>query len=316
MTAAPRDNAVRGWLLRALGGVAALALVAVLWRSFGGADARAALSRARWALLVAMALEALVVASNGLAQRALLRAAGRDAPPRALWRAVLVGHIAAVSLPAGRLLAEAWKATQLAPHVGAPVAAASAVALQAGVLYANAVVACVTAGAVAHRCGWTAPTWAVMAFAGLMTLVASAIASAGRAEAGRRLGSRFAAARDAGPAFDAAFASVGPGLGAAVAWECVGRALQCVQVGVIRAAVGVPTDVPSALATYGLLLTGAALGDFLPAQLGATDAALTLAAGPLGMRASDGLALALTLHAAQVGAAAILAAVAWRSLRR
>ncbi|MEZ4389510.1 MAG: lysylphosphatidylglycerol synthase domain-containing protein [Polyangiales bacterium] len=312
---APRHHHREGLGLRALGAAVALGVLAIVLRSVGGPETLAALRRARSAMPWVLAREGVGVVVNGLALRALYRAAGRPAPERPLWRAVLVGHLAAVTLPAGRLLAEGWKAAQVAPHTGAPVAAAAAVALQAAALYANAVAACVTTVAVLLRCGWTTPTFAVMAFGVGMIALATALALAGRVELGRRLGGRMEAVREAGPAFDGALGEVSKALHVATAWEVVGRAMQCLQLALLRDALGAAVGAVDSLATYGLLLTGAALGDLLPAQLGATDAALALGARALGMLPADGLAITLSLHAAQVLAAAILAASAWRALR-
>lgn len=307
-----RDGATtRAWLLRGIGAAIAVGTLALVWRTVGGDATFAALRRARGALPWVLLLECGIVAVNGLALRALYRAAGRPAPEGALWRAVLIGHLAAVTLPAGRLIAEGWKASRMAPHTGAPVAAASAVGLQAAALYANAVAAVVTVVAVLLRCGWTAPTFAVMAFGVGMIGLATGLAVSGRVELGRRLGGRMAAVREAGPAFDSAFNTVASRLPAAVAWESLGRAMQCLQLLLLRDALGAAVGAVDAIATYGLLLTGAALGDLLPAQLGATDAALALGARALGMVPADGLALTLCLHAAQVLAAAGLALAAW-----
>jgi hypothetical protein len=316
MTAPEAPTSARTWLLRGVGAVVALGTLALVWRTVGGDATVSALRRARGALPWVLALEALIVAVNGLALRALYRAAGRSPPEGPLWRAVLIGHLAAVTLPAGRLIAEGWKASRMVPFTGAPVAAAAAVGLQAAALYANAVAAVVTIIAVLLRCGWTTPTFAVMAFGVGMIGLATALAVSGRVHLGRRLGGRMEAVREAGPAFDTAFTTVASRLHAAVAWESLGRALQCLQLVLLRDALGAAVSVVDGLATYGLLLTGAALGDLLPAQLGATDAALALGASSLGMLPADGLALTLCLHAAQVLAALGLALIAWLFGRR
>jgi hypothetical protein len=65
-----------------------------------------------------------------------------------------------------------------------------------------------------------------------------------------------------------------------------------------------------AVATHGVVLTGSALGDMVPAQLGASDALLTATGGPLGLSPATALALTLALHGTQVGAALLGAALA------
>lgn len=293
--------------LRALAALAAVGIVAALVSYVGGAAMLSALRRVAAWLPLLFALEALVVATNGMALGALLRAAG--GAPRRLWPTVYFGHVFAVLLPAGRLVAEGWKAVRIARDTGAGVAAAGAVSLQAAVLLANAVVALVTGVAVVRRCGYSTPTLAVAVFSVAMIALGAAVALAGRARVGQWLGARMAFAREAGPAFDAAYGDASRALGAAVAWECAGRALQLVQIAALRAALGVGAGPVDSLASYGLTLAGAAAGDLLPAQLGATDAALTLAATRVGLTAADALALTLSLHGAQAGLALLAAGV-------
>jgi hypothetical protein len=117
-------------------------------------------------------------------------------------------------------------------------------------------------------------------------------------------------AREAGPAFDDAFAAEAPGVGRALLFEFGTRVLLIGEILLLRHAVGASADVVSGLATTGLVLAGAAAGDFVPAQLGATDGPVGLAAGSLGMRSSAALALTLGLHAVQlcVGVAGALLA--------
>lgn len=293
--------------LRALAALVAVALVAALVAYTGRGAMLAALSRVAAWLPLLLALEAAVVATNGFALRALLRRAGGN--PTRYWSVVYFGHVFAVLLPAGRLVAEGWKALRIARETGAGVASAGAVALQAAVLLANAVVALVTFSAVAHRCGRTLPTLVVGVFSLGMIALGAAVALAGRARVGQWLGARMTFAREAGPAFDRAYGDTSRALGAAVGYECLGRAAQLAQVMVLRYALGVGAGVEDTLASYGLMLAGAAAGDLLPAQLGATDAALTLAAPRVGLTAADALALTLSLHGAQAGLALLAAGV-------
>jgi hypothetical protein len=290
-----------GRALRCLGLLVGGVILAAVARSVGGGATLGALARVGPSLPLALALEAAIVATSGCSLGALYRAGGGRPPPRAFWWAVLVGHGLAVTLPAGRLVAEGWKAARLAPFTDGPRAAAGAVGYQAATLLANALGAIVAVIAVERRCGASAPTAAVGLFAGAMVALGAAVALAGRAAVGRRLGARFEAARAAGEAFDAAYGAAAEGLGRAVAWETLGRVLQCAQVGALRAALGAATGPVDVAATWGLVLAGAAAGDLLPAQLGATDAALALAAGRVGLGGGDALALTLALHAAQVG---------------
>lgn len=318
MTGVAPEKNVRAYAARVAGLVVGVVALAFVVRAVGGEATLAALRRVARYVPALVALEVGIVAVNGLALASFYRAGGRVAPARPFWNAVFIGHLFAVTLPAGRFLAEGWKAARLSPHTGLPTAAAAAVGLQAATLLANAVGAFATTLAVWWRCGWTAPTWAVAALGAAMVGIGGGVALAGHAEVGRRIGARVEVAREAGAAFDGAYALASRGLLGAVAWETVGRALQCTQILALRAALGARAGALDALATYGLILTGAAVGDLVPAQLGATDAALTLAARRVGLGAADALALTLTLHAVQVGVGATGAAAATvaRAVRR
>jgi hypothetical protein len=76
------------------------------------------------------------------------------------------------------------------------------------------------------------------------------------------------------------------------------RVVQFAQVAVLARALGIaPGRVPSAVGT---ILVGGSLGDFVPAQLGATDAALTFSAPALAASPHAAAALALALHVVQL----------------
>jgi hypothetical protein len=83
---------------------------------------------------------------------------------------------------------------------------------------------------------------------------------------------------------------------------------------VILAAVGGDSDLDRALLAQGVNAVGGALGDLIPAQVGTTDGAFTLAAPLLGLAASASIAIAVLVHLIQAfGAiAGVVAALAWR----
>lgn len=300
----------RAAILRALAVAASAALAVVLVSRAGLGPMRSAILRAgRWSPLLLL-LELGIVALNAWALDALYRAAGRRAPARAVWRATYLGNLGAVCLPAGRVLAEGWKAARLSLWTGGPVAASGAVGLQASVLLGNATIALVTLVGVAARCGRSWPTLVVGVFTLAMTLIGGLIVLAGRARLGRWLGDRFTLARVQGAAFDEVFAQAARALPKTVAIEGAARALQLGQVAVLLHALGHTLTWSSALATHGIVLTGAALGDLLPAQIGGPDALLTTAAPQLDLTVPDALTLTLGLHGAQVGAALVGAAFA------
>lgn len=298
-------------ILRGLAVLVSLSLFVAVLRYAGiGPMGQALLRVAGWLPLLMM-FELSIIAFNALALRSLYRAAGKDAPSRPFWRAVYLGNTFAVVLPAGRLMTETWKAVRLARYVTGPVSAAGAVGCQAAVLMGNAIIAGLSLTGVALRCGMTWPTLAVALFSLGMIGMGGSVFLLGRARLGRWLGTRMAMAQGHGPAFDEAFLMTSRALGTATFFEACARLCQLIQVAILLYAGGQALGVVGTLATYGLLLVGSALGDFLPAQLGATDVMLTIAGSHVGLAAAQALAMTTCLHGAQIGGALLGAAVAF-----
>lgn len=298
-------------ILRGLAVAVSLSLFIAVLRYAGiGPMGQALLRVAAWLPLL-MLLELTIIAFNALALRSLYRAAGRDAPSRPFWRAVYLGNTFAVVLPAGRLMTETWKAVRLARYVTGPISAAGAVGCQAAVLIGNAIIAAMSLIGVALRCGMTWPTLAVALFSVGMIGMGGSVFLLGRARLGRWLGTRMAMVQGHGSAFDEAFLASSRSLGIAAFFESCARLCQLAQVALLLYAGGHAMGVIGTLATYGLLLVGSALGDMLPAQLGATDAMLTMAGSHVGLVAAQALAMTTCLHGAQIGGALLGAAVAF-----
>jgi hypothetical protein len=92
------------------------------------------------------------------------------------------------------------------------------------------------------------------------------------------------------------------------------RALQLAQVALVARALSLHA-LPAARA-FGALLVGASLGDVVPAQLGATDAALSLSAGAIGATPGACAAIAVAVHVAQLAVLAAAGATALASTSR
>jgi len=75
---------------------------------------------------------------------------------------------------------------------------------------------------------------------------------------------------------------------------------QVVQCGVALAALGQSAGLARVLVTRGVLILGSAVGDFIPGQLGATEATLVVGANVLALTAASAATLALLIHAAQI----------------
>jgi hypothetical protein len=121
-----------------------------------------------------------------------------------------------------------------------------------------------------------------------------------RAKLGRLLGGSIKRLEGFGLAFDAVVGAARGDLARSLAWESVGRVAQVVQCGVALAAIGQQAGLGRVLVTRGALILGSAVGDFIPGQLGATEAMMVVGAEALALTAATAATLALLIHAAQI----------------
>lgn len=286
-------------LVCALGGAALL--VAVVWQA-GTRDVLLGLGRSAWCLPELVALEAAVLACSTSALRSLYGSEAARNSARTWLKAATLGYVVSVVAPLGRAAAEGARAVILRQGVGGPRAAVAAVQMQGGALLANFIVlSAIALGAALPLFG---PGWltGILLGAGLLTgaLGASILIVRDRGRPGRIFGVFSKRGRSFGSTFDAEAGTTATGLGWALAWEIGGRALQCVQLAVALGALGHALSPRMTLAAQGVTMLGAAVGDVLPAQLGATEAALTTAAASLGLTAVTASAVALLVHLAQL----------------
>jgi hypothetical protein len=211
----------------------------------------------------------------------------------------------------GRSSAEATRAVLLGRSVGGARAAVAAVQMQGVTLLSNAlfVVPATVAALVLLGPGTTA---ALVLANGLVAAVLGAgiLVLRQRARPGRLLGAVTQRLQRFGVAFDATAGSSRGDLLRALAWECVARCAQALQCGVALAAIGHSAGLARVLVTRGVLMVGSALGDVLPAQLGATEATLALGAQALALTAASAASLALLIHGAQLALGLLCTAVA------
>lgn len=252
-------------------------------RAFGG-----------WAGFV-LAIEGVRVAAEAMATRSLLGAQLR-LPWWTLIRVHLAGYAIAMVMPAGRTIAEASKAVMLRPWLGAARCAGVGATNQALVMFATGLTAVV--------CALAAWWWGHASLAATVSVQAAALLASGigmlamlrsprlMAWAARRVPRIAKLVQGAGDG-----ARV-PGVRKALAWFVVHRSVQAVQLGVLASALGLFTPLRT-LAITGASIVGTSVGVAVPAQLGVVGGALALAAPGLGFAASQALAMALMLHAAQ-----------------
>jgi hypothetical protein len=282
-------KAWRGWALSAVG----LLLLVLVIRSVGAQSLVALLQRARLAFAVALALEGVRIALEGLGSASLF-GASRGGARFALKVIVVELRTYAVCqlAPMGRTAAEALKIPLLKRHAGVRDRIAVAVRSQALSLAALAVLSVPCAIAID-----VAPLrWAVALHAAVVTVGALLLM-------GMRAEERMTAlaARRWPRLFDDAPRSVTRrGLSSAGALFLGAKVVTLAQIGVLGAAVTGAFGLGTALSVTGIHFTGAGAGDFLPGHLGSSEAALALSSARLGVDAHALLAVALLLRAVQV----------------
>ncbi len=262
-----------------------------------------------WAGFVVL-VEGVRVVAEALATRALHGRALR-VPWWPMLRAHLAGYALAMTMPAGRTVAEVGKAAMLAPWAGTSRSVAVGATNQALVMLATGLVALpcsLAAGARGHVVLAGAVAVQGVALVGLGGALLAALRSPAVGRWVRRRSARFTG-------WGAEASERPPAGGVAVALGCfaVHRGVQALQVGALLGALG-RADVARTLGLTGASIVGTSVGVAVPGQLGAIGAAMALAAPGLGIPAAQALALALVIHVAQFTWVA-LGFAAWAATR-
>lgn len=256
-------------------------------------------------------------AGEVLAHRVLLEDDARRMPARELLRANLAAYAFVALAPLGKAGAEIARALAVARRVGGPRAVAAAANVQSASLIANALVSVPCALAVFASVGPAAPLpWLVVGNAVVtLGLGATAVVLARRGRLGARLAARFEALRLEGAPIDEALRVRRATFARALGATSAARLSQTAQYGVLLAAVGGVASVPTALATQGVHLVGAGLGDFVPGQLGVVEGGYRLFSDALALEPASALAIGLLARASSLALAAVslLALAAWRA---
>ena len=294
-----------GLLARPLVRVACAVLgTAVLMLSVWAAGARAVLASlgaSVHALPLLALLEAVMVGCSTFALRALYGGTAVSVPARQWVRAGALGYALGLVLPMGRGAGEAARAVLLSRNAGGARAAVAAVQMQGVVLLSTAVITVPVLAATVVLLGPGAASGLLLAngvVAGAIGIGVLVIRE--RARLGRLLGGLIRRLEGFGLAFDAMAGASSADLARSLAWESAGRVAQVVQCGVALAAIGQAAEPLRVLVVRGALILGSAVGDFIPGQLGATEATLVIGAGTLGLTAASAATLALLVHVAQI----------------
>jgi uncharacterized membrane protein YbhN (UPF0104 family) len=275
-------------------------LVAVVWTA-GAREVLTSLGSGVHALPALALLEAVMVACSTLALRALYGPLASRVPLRGWVRSGALGYAVGLVLPMGRGAGEAARAVLLSRSTGGARAAVAAVQMQGVVLLSTAVIGLPVLAATVLLLGPGAAAGLILANVVLAGVVGVTILVVHeRAKLGRLLGGLIKRLERFGLAFDSAAGATRRDLARSLVWESAGRVAQVVQCGVALAAIGQRSGLGRILVTRGALMIGSAVGDVIPGQLGATEAALALGAQALALTAAGAASLALLIHAAQI----------------
>jgi uncharacterized membrane protein YbhN (UPF0104 family) len=85
----------------------------------------------------------------------------------------------------------------------------------------------------------------------------------------------------------------------ALAWLVLGRFAQVLLIAVLARAVGAAFSVAGPFVAQAVLLIGATVGDVIPGQIGAFEAAFSLFSSAIGMSMANAVAVALLIHLVQ-----------------
>ncbi len=257
-----------------------------------------------WIVLIVL-LEGGRWVTDAMATQELLMASAEPgeaprAPTPLLLRAQWMAYPIVLLFPAGRLAGEALKAAHIGPHVGYDRAAAAAIFSQALPLIGGFVISLPCIVVAALRLGVAHPLTLGIAVqtATAIGLAVVIIAAARRKEIGTALARMSSKVGATAESVGVRVRRIGWPV-ASIGLAVVNRMFLAAEViGLAMLIAAVPWD--DGVMVFGAHLVGAAAGDVVPAQVGATDGALALAASSLHLSLENAVAIALCFHATQL----------------
>lgn len=247
---------------------------------------------------LALALEGARIGCDAIATSAVLGPRWRSIGVTRMYLAHVAGHGVMNVMPGGRSASELVKAGLFYETIGAADAGAVGTTNQANVLLASAIFSlpCAAAAAVVS----TDRTLVIAILIHALVLFGSGIGV--RVIASSAVLTRFVHRRM--PRFDPALArfqaasSDVPWVAKApLAWMALGRGMQTLQYAVLAHAVGLAVSPLVALAVQGTNLVAAAVGVFVPGQIGSSEGIFMMAADALGTTPARATSVALLAHA-------------------
>ncbi len=282
--------AVQGILL-----IAGLVLLALLIRNAGPRRVLGVLRNARALFPLVAAFEICIALADVLAARALLGKSSALVATRDWVRSTLNAYAATILLPAGRAAGETARAIVLSRSVGAARATSTCSHLQSCALLANAGASIVCTLVVTVSQGGRLLPGALLVNALVCGSLGTVLLAVSRnAKVAGWMRSRFHRLVRAEPSRTL---PNGNEVRTAFAFCFIGRAIQALQYGVIVRAVGGTFGVGAAATALGIHLVGAAIGDLIPNQMGATEGAYRTFASALGFAIEPARALSIALMA-------------------
>jgi hypothetical protein len=302
-------------LVRVACAVLGVGMLAVVVYAAGPRAVLRGLGESIHALPEVAALELGILACSTLALRSLYGDAAAQVPVRQWLKAAALGFAVGAVFPIGRASAETSRALLLGRSVGGVRAAVGAVQMQGVALLANALLSTAAFTVALWTLGLGALSGLLLANSLLTGVLGTAIlAVRQKGRPGRLLGLLTARGREFGLAFDAALGASRPSLLRSLFFETSARLIQVFECGVALAAIGHFAGPAKTLLTSGLLLVGGALGDVIPAQLGATEATLAMGATAVGLTPPSAATLALLVHGGQLTLAVLCGTVAFATV--
>jgi hypothetical protein len=297
---AGRSSRVAIWFRLVLAALGLVLLVEIVRHVGVDAIIEALRPAVRW-LPVLCALELVRMACETLASRSAFGSLAPRIPIGTLFRAHVIGQSLGSLAPAPRVVNETIKIGLLAPYVGGPAATAVGFINQAATLIAVGLSSIPCGLAILALEGASTWFWACVIHAVVLVASGLALQAVTRADApGRWLAKRFPSLATRAEAFrdhasETGLWAIGP-----TSAMMLGRAFQTLQFGIAARAVGIDAGLLGSLAAQGVALVAAAVGVFVPAGLGTTDGAFTLAATMLATTVARATALGLLIRCMQI----------------
>jgi hypothetical protein len=285
---------------RVLAVLLGMGVVAMLVHQSGPALVWAAITKAPAFFLAVFALEFALAGAESWAVVLLYGEPRHKIPPREVWRVSLFVYSLISILPFGRAAGEASRATMFARYVGVPTAAAAALRAQALSLLGNTFISVPCGIAVYLLMGPSLLLAGIGAHFLLTGLLGGGILLATRhGKMASRVGKLFRRDEGWGTEVDDELAKR-HSVTAPMVWICLARLIRIVQRVALLAAVGAPATLFAAFGADAINLVASMIGDVIPSQVGVTEAGYAMAAKGLSLTESEGIAMALLVHVAQI----------------